>query len=105
MEGLGSVQIITEYGYDPRGPKTFGSHGHGSGPWFGPINYFCSIFILQYFYYFYFCVVSEAAATCTCVGNLSPAMRARNQWWANLDQAPEDLDKNIFRDLSPTPIP
>ncbi len=27
------------------------------------------------------------------------------QWWANLDQAPEDLDKNIFRDLSPTPIP
>ncbi len=27
------------------------------------------------------------------------------QWWANLDQAPEDLDKNIFRDLSPTPKP
>jgi hypothetical protein len=28
-----------------------------------------------------------------------------SQWWANLDQAPEDLDKNIFRDLSPTPKP
>ena len=28
-----------------------------------------------------------------------------NQWWANLDQAPKDLDKTIFRDLSPTPIP
>ena len=28
-----------------------------------------------------------------------------DQWWANLDQAPEDLDKNIFRDLSPTPKP
>ncbi len=27
------------------------------------------------------------------------------QWWANLDQAPKDLDKTIFRDLSPTPIP
>jgi hypothetical protein len=27
------------------------------------------------------------------------------QWWANLDQAPEDLDKTIFRDLSPTPKP
>jgi hypothetical protein len=28
-----------------------------------------------------------------------------SQWWANLDQAPEDLDKTIFRDLSPTPKP
>ncbi len=28
-----------------------------------------------------------------------------NQWWANLDQASKDLDKTIFRDLSPTPIP
>jgi hypothetical protein len=27
------------------------------------------------------------------------------QWWANLDQAPEDLDRTIFRDLSPTPKP
>ncbi len=27
------------------------------------------------------------------------------QWWANLDQASKDLDKTIFRDLSPTPIP
>ncbi len=27
------------------------------------------------------------------------------QWWANLDQTPNDLDKTIFRDLSPTPIP
>jgi hypothetical protein len=27
------------------------------------------------------------------------------QWWANLDQAPKDLDKTIFRDLSPTPKP
>ncbi len=31
--------------------------------------------------------------------------RAVAQWWANLDQAPKDLDKTIFRDLSPTPIP
>jgi hypothetical protein len=30
---------------------------------------------------------------------------ARHQWWANLDQASKDLDKTIFRDLSPTPIP
>jgi hypothetical protein len=29
----------------------------------------------------------------------------RLQWWANLDQAPKDLDKTIFRDLSPTPLP
>jgi hypothetical protein len=29
----------------------------------------------------------------------------RVQWWANLDQASKDLDKTIFRDLSPTPIP
>jgi hypothetical protein len=28
-----------------------------------------------------------------------------DQWWANLDQASKDLDKTIFRDLSPTPIP
>jgi hypothetical protein len=28
-----------------------------------------------------------------------------NQGWANLDQAHEDLDRNIFRDLSPTPKP
>ncbi len=27
------------------------------------------------------------------------------QSWANLDQTPNDLDKTIFRDLSPTPIP
>jgi hypothetical protein len=27
------------------------------------------------------------------------------QWWANLDQDPKDLDTTIFRDLSPTPIP
>jgi len=27
------------------------------------------------------------------------------QWWANLDQASKDLDKPIFRDLLPTPIP
>ena len=27
------------------------------------------------------------------------------QWWANLDQASKDLDKTIFRDLSPTPKP
>jgi hypothetical protein len=27
------------------------------------------------------------------------------QWWANLDQAPKDLDKTIFHDLSPTPKP
>jgi hypothetical protein len=27
------------------------------------------------------------------------------QWWANLDQTPNDLDTTIFRDLSPTPIP
>jgi hypothetical protein len=32
-------------------------------------------------------------------------VESSRQWWANLDQAPEDLDKNIFRDLSPTPIP
>ncbi len=30
---------------------------------------------------------------------------ATQQWWANLDQASKDLDKTIFRDLSPTPIP
>jgi hypothetical protein len=29
----------------------------------------------------------------------------KSQWWANLDQASKDLDKTIFRDLSPTPIP
>ncbi len=28
-----------------------------------------------------------------------------DQWWANLDQASKDLDKTIFRNLSPTPIP
>jgi hypothetical protein len=28
-----------------------------------------------------------------------------DQWWANLDQTPNDLDTTIFRDLSPTPIP
>ncbi len=28
-----------------------------------------------------------------------------SQGWANLDQAHEDLDRNIFRDLSPTPKP
>ncbi len=28
-----------------------------------------------------------------------------DQGWANLDQAPKDLDKTIFRDLSPTPLP
>jgi hypothetical protein len=27
------------------------------------------------------------------------------QRWANLDQASKDLDKTIFGDLSPTPIP
>jgi hypothetical protein len=27
------------------------------------------------------------------------------QWWANLNQASKDLDKTIFRDLSPTPYP
>jgi hypothetical protein len=27
------------------------------------------------------------------------------QGWANLNQAHEDLDRNIFRDLSPTPKP
>ncbi len=27
------------------------------------------------------------------------------QWWANLDQTPNDLEKTIFRDLSPTPLP
>jgi hypothetical protein len=31
--------------------------------------------------------------------------KGRAQWWANLDQASKDLDKTIFRDLSPTPIP
>ena len=31
--------------------------------------------------------------------------KTKGQWWANLDQAPEDLDRNIFRDLSPTPKP
>ncbi len=31
--------------------------------------------------------------------------RAGSQWWANLDQTPNDLDKTIFRDLSPTPLP
>jgi hypothetical protein len=30
---------------------------------------------------------------------------SHNQGWANLDQAHEDLDRNIFRDLSPTPKP
>jgi hypothetical protein len=30
---------------------------------------------------------------------------AITQGWANLDQAHEDLDRNIFRDLSPTPKP
>jgi hypothetical protein len=30
---------------------------------------------------------------------------SQDQWWANLDQAPKDLDKTIFRDLSPTPKP
>ncbi len=30
---------------------------------------------------------------------------ATRQWWANLDQASKDLDKTIFRDLSPTPLP
>jgi len=30
---------------------------------------------------------------------------ASGQGWANLDQAPKDLDKTIFRDLSPTPKP
>ncbi len=32
-------------------------------------------------------------------------MLSISQWWANLDQASKDLDKTIFRDLSPTPIP
>jgi hypothetical protein len=30
---------------------------------------------------------------------------AEGQWWANLDQASKHLDKTIFRDLSPTPLP
>jgi hypothetical protein len=33
------------------------------------------------------------------------SIRGWRQWWANLDQAPKDLDKTIFRDLSPTPKP
>ncbi len=28
-----------------------------------------------------------------------------HQWWANLDQTPNDLDTTIFLDLSPSPIP
>ncbi len=31
--------------------------------------------------------------------------QSHHQGWANLDQAHEDLDRNIFRDLSPTPKP
>jgi hypothetical protein len=37
--------------------------------------------------------------------NRIEAKQANLQWWANLDQAPEDLDKTIFRALSPTPKP
>jgi hypothetical protein len=33
------------------------------------------------------------------------AKKRSAQAWANLDQAPKDLDNTIFRDLSPTPIP
>ncbi len=32
-------------------------------------------------------------------------VQTSKQWWANLDQTPNDLDKTIFRNLSPTPIP
>jgi len=39
----------------------------------------------------------------TCIPKI-PAV-ALQQWWANLDQASKDLEKTIFRDLSPTPIP
>jgi hypothetical protein len=35
---------------------------------------------------------------------INQAMTDR-QWWANLDQTPNDLDKTIFRDLSPNPLP
>ncbi len=38
-------------------------------------------------------------------GMISLAMSSDVQGWANLDQAHEDLDRNIFRDLSPTPKP
>ncbi len=34
-----------------------------------------------------------------------PRFQGVYQGWANLDQAHEDLDRNIFRDLSPTPKP
>ncbi len=34
-----------------------------------------------------------------------PLFYPSDQWWANLDQTPNDLDKTIFRDLSPTPLP
>ncbi len=33
------------------------------------------------------------------------SLQEQLQWLANLDQASKDLDKTIFRDLSPTPIP
>ncbi len=36
---------------------------------------------------------------------LLPSTVASAQGWANLDQAPKDLDKTIFRDLSLTPLP
>ncbi len=37
--------------------------------------------------------------------NLSRKTVPLSSGWANLDQASKDLDKTIFRDLSPTPIP
>ncbi len=42
---------------------------------------------------------------CSCVYLIVYIPECPRQWWANLDQAPEDLDKTIFRDLSPTPKP
>jgi hypothetical protein len=46
------------------------------------------------------CVRYEEDSMRLVLGNL-----LLNQWWANLDQASKDLDKTIFRDVSPTPIP
>ncbi len=42
---------------------------------------------------------------CKKSSDLSVSSQGSPQWWANLDQAPKDLDKTIFRDLSPTPKP
>ncbi len=39
------------------------------------------------------------------VESVTKKARGEEQWWANLDQTPNDLDKTIFRDLSPTPLP